>query len=581
MALISKASLLMVPSTYEQEKLYNVLPSGNRAPDSTDQNSGYDQTRADFSFDRGSNAAATRIGSDGLIKKYRENLLLQSNQFDTTWVNANSSETSGQADKDGGTNAWKIDLTGVSGRIYQSKSQSGVVTFSVYAKKGTLDWVILSSNIVDASFNLSTGEKGTLVAGITSSIEDVGGGWYRCSCTGSGAFTQFRVYPAIADNTFTGTSGNIYIQNAQAETSMVATDYLDSGATTAKAGVLIDLPRINYDANGENGALLLEPSRANNIAYSENVTNSWWLKSNVTALDNQGISPEGLNNAGKITLTSTGGAVLYRTSVTIGDGVLSFFANPGTLSGGRVRVSVDGVGAAYWNIDGTLSSVNGGTAEAAENYGNGWFRYSYNVPSGSVANYGVQGGVIGESMLVYGMQAEPNASYVSSYIPNHGESGGVTRAADSCSVTGVSDVIGQTEGTLFAEFKIPEKQTPSFFSISNGSAANRIIFGYYNGNLTYYVNSTTGSFTNTGIIDYSPVVGQTYKIALAYKSNDFKVYKNGTNTNTETTFTVPASLTAIDNQGGGVSQFIFAEVNQFMLFKERLSNAELATLTTL
>ena len=40
-----------------------------------------------------------------------------------------------------------------------------------------------------------------------------------------------------------------------------STDYLDSGATTAKAGVLIDLPRINYDANGENGSLLLEPSR--------------------------------------------------------------------------------------------------------------------------------------------------------------------------------------------------------------------------------------------------------------------------------------------------------------------------------
>ena len=85
MALIDKASLLMVPSTYEAGTLYNVLPSGNRAPDSTDQNSGYDQTRADFTFDRGTDHGATRIGSDGLIKKYRENLLVQSNQFDTTW----------------------------------------------------------------------------------------------------------------------------------------------------------------------------------------------------------------------------------------------------------------------------------------------------------------------------------------------------------------------------------------------------------------------------------------------------------------------------------------------------------------
>ena len=77
MALISKASLLMVPSTYEEGTLYNVLPSGNRAPDSTDQNSGYDQTRADFTFDRGSNAAATRVNADGLIEKHRENVLTQ------------------------------------------------------------------------------------------------------------------------------------------------------------------------------------------------------------------------------------------------------------------------------------------------------------------------------------------------------------------------------------------------------------------------------------------------------------------------------------------------------------------------
>ena len=57
-------------------------------------------------------------------------------------------------------------------------------------------------------------------------------------------------------------TGSIYIQNAQLETGNGSTDYLDSGATTAKAGVLIDLPRINYDANGENGSLLLEPSRS-------------------------------------------------------------------------------------------------------------------------------------------------------------------------------------------------------------------------------------------------------------------------------------------------------------------------------
>ena len=53
----------MVPSTYEDGTLYNVLPSGNKAPDETGSHNGYDQTRADFSFDRGSNLAATRRNS--------------------------------------------------------------------------------------------------------------------------------------------------------------------------------------------------------------------------------------------------------------------------------------------------------------------------------------------------------------------------------------------------------------------------------------------------------------------------------------------------------------------------------------
>ena len=42
----------------------------------------------DFTFSRGSNLAATRVDVNGLIEKGRENLLLQSNQFDTTWINA-------------------------------------------------------------------------------------------------------------------------------------------------------------------------------------------------------------------------------------------------------------------------------------------------------------------------------------------------------------------------------------------------------------------------------------------------------------------------------------------------------------
>ena len=53
-------------------------------------------------------------------------------------------------------------------------------------------------------------------------------------------------------------------------------------------------------------------------------------------------------------------------------------------------------------------------------------------------------------LYLYGLQVEKNVSYPTSYIPTNGSA--VTRVADSCSKTGISSLIGQTEGTIYAEF---------------------------------------------------------------------------------------------------------------------------------
>ena len=58
------------------------------------------------------------------------------------------------------------------------------------------------------------------------------------------------------------------------------------------------MPRINYDANGENGALLLEPSRQNKIQYSEYF--GAWNAFNITITNNYTTSPEGITNAAKL-----------------------------------------------------------------------------------------------------------------------------------------------------------------------------------------------------------------------------------------------------------------------------------------
>ena len=67
----------MIPSAYKDGKLYSIRPTDGSG---------------DFTFSRGSNLAATRVDVNGLIEKGRENLLLQSNQFDTTWYNFNTTQ---------------------------------------------------------------------------------------------------------------------------------------------------------------------------------------------------------------------------------------------------------------------------------------------------------------------------------------------------------------------------------------------------------------------------------------------------------------------------------------------------------
>ena len=580
MALISKASLLMVPSTYEPGTLFNVLPSGNRAPDSTDQNSGYDQTRADFDFDRGSNAAASRINSSGLIEKYRENLLVQSNQFDTTWLIGGGGTgltlTGGQADKDGGNTAWLIDEVTNDQAIYQVVSTSGVQTFSIYAKAGTNDWMRLGlggGTFSHAYFDLVNGALGNTLNIIDSSIEDAGNGWWRCSVTANKSINAVYVYPSEANDS-AGANGSIFIQSAQLESGLVATDYLESTSVTGKAGVLVDLPRINFDANGENGSLLLEPQRANLIQYSEYFGDSSWIKSSsVVVTSNASTSPEGVENASLVSFPSS----TNRSLVYVVSGISSNTDYTFSLYIKKVSGSPSDTDLKMTIYGDVVSSV---TNNIGSNISGEWQRFDVTATtngSASSLNLQLRSEVL-QSMYIFGAQFEAG-SYPSSYIPTMGTA--ETRAADSCSVTGVSDVIGQTEGTLFAQVsEFPKENNGRVFAISDGTADTyiTIIKNGANTNFAVYVDvSGVAQVSYTG----SGTLANNSKIAVGYKNNDYAIYVNGTQVHTDASASVPAcdEVHVGQRENGSVTFIAGGSLKQTALFNERLTNAELAALT--
>jgi hypothetical protein len=576
MALIDKASLLMVPSTYEAGKLYNVLPSGNRAPDSTDQNSGYDQTRADFDFDRGSNAAATRVNADGLIEKYRENLLLQSEAFSTSWAAYSVTATTGQSGYDGTTNALLLTSTGNYARIQQAASGTGIMTASCYMKAGTTSWAMIrvagSGYNITQYFDLENGVIGSL-AGVSASINLVSDGWYRCEVVVNVLATPtFYIYTALADGNLSVTDETITIQSPQLESGLVATTFIPTTSVTGKAGVLVDLPRVDYSSG--TGSLLLEPQRANLLPYSE-YFGAWTILGNgagQSITTNHATSPEGVQNATRIQLDKTGGSyseIRYSASGT-SSGVSCVFSIYLKANSGSPFVYIQAgpnVGSAIeltseWQRFNVIGNASGGTTSCII----------------GVAD-SVSGTTETADILVYGAQLESSASYQTSYIPNHGESGGVTRAADSCSVTGASDVIGQTEGTFFVEFdkKNGTGERRFFFQIGSGSTTIYARLESNNSLTTQILNGGTDYLTSTGTI----IPSGNNKFAIGYASNDAVIYLNGTQLASSSSVVVPALSDLYVGSNSSNAQTIAGGISQTALFNERLSNAELATLTTL
>ena len=588
MSLFDDASLAMIPSAYKDGKLYSIKPTDGSG---------------DFTFSRGSNLAATRVDVNGLIEKGRENLLLQSNQFDTTWVQyQGASVTSGQAGYDSTNNAWKLNIVSsqMFSGLYQNISGSYVGTQSIYAKAGTLDHLgIINMGGVGfaAWFDLTNGTIGTQGgSNIDASIESVGNGWYRLSVTQSGAKSFFQIKPSDGENTPSGSDGYIYIQDAQLEQGLVATEYIETTTTTAQAGILEDMPRLDYSGGASCPSLLLEPQRTNLLEQAEYFGASYWSKGYVDVELADILSPDGFKNAYKITETSASGQhainvfAASRPNLSAGSHTHSCFVkvngvedivfyNNGSSGGAGVNIDLS---------DGTYSNLTGGaTAASVEPYSNNWYRITltftavvgnsspsiYLRTTGSYTGDGVSG------IYMYGMQTEVG-SYPTSYIPTYGTS--QTRSVDSCTATSVSDLIGQEQGTIFIDATLSnvlDSNLRGLIELNDGTTSNR--FSIYRGGNTTNVTALVFKADAASASAISLSTGQT-KIIIAYDEVSVRFYFNGVLIGTTTSASIPAcnqiDLGIITNRADRVLGDV---INQALVFPTALTDSECIALTTL
>ena len=569
-----------------------------------------------FAFSRGSNLAATRVAPNGFIEKGRENLIPASNSFQS-WFTVNSDRTFNQSGYDGLNNATLIEAlsSGVTGGLqpvtYPIGTQSGVNTFSVYAKAGTGDFLVSTVAflpvLISVYFNLS---NGTIYSDpspspdlITSKMENVGNGWYRCSLTQKETINQVVFSISNEGGVLTSIAGdNIFIQDAQLEQGLVATEYIGTITTTKTAGILEDLPRLDYSGGVTCPSILLEPSRTNLISQSEYVNGSPDV-SNSTITSNAATSPQGLVNASKVVPNTSNtfhwfGQVF--NSQSSGNYTQTIFAKADTYNHIFMVIRTDGGSERYgvkFNlsngtfVDEIIFGTPSQTNYLIEDYSNGWYRCSISSNHSSGAVIALFGASLGGALSsinnefagdgtsginVFGAQLE-TGSYPTSYIPTYGTS--QTRAADSCSKTDASDVIGQTEGTVFLDFVYNGKSntTTDNFNLTLGTwSSNVISIGQYNE--TLYARIYASSVLNFNQDFGAMTIGQRYKCAVAYANNDAVFYVNGGLQGSDTSVNVPSVSSVSLNRSGYENS---KEINQAALYKERLTNAELATLTTI
>ena len=524
----------------------------------------------DFDFSRGSNLAATRVASSGYIEKGRENLLLQSNAFDTTWVSSNTTETGGQSGYDGTSDAWLLTKSAAYANLNQSVSASGVNTYSLYAKANTLSWLRIVGGSTSAFFDLSNGVVGTTDAGNIAKMTSIGSGWYRCEVAMNASTTIMRIYPAQADNDVTGTSGSIYIQDAQLEAGLVATSVIETGATTAQAGILEDMPRLDYSDGATCPSLLLEPQRTNLLVHSEYIGATQWVNASatrdITITQTSEINPEGGAICWKIQGLASGNQLAYVNSTTSGT----------TLTNSIYVKRVSGTG----NV--LLRDVNNSSTSFSLSVADGWKRIDATATATSVtARFYLNLVDYTDEILVWGAQQE-EGSYPTSYIPTYGAS--VTRSVDDVNEkTGVSELIGQSEGTLFLDFVANDEDALQIIyqvRTTGSSNVSQIDIRIQGGNLRALGNDAGTAQFN--ISAGAAVAGTRYKCAVRYANNDVAFYVNGVLKGSDTSASFSSSALQQVSFSENTGTFRpSASIHQAILFPTGLTNAELASLTTL
>ena len=545
-------------------------------------------------------SSGTYVGSDGLIKTATTNLLLQSEDFSTTWLGTDAVTTNTADSPFGELSADTLTYNSVGSNRYQNvtTASSTTYTFSVWmrAVTGTFELKLSRTNAISWT-------GATVSDPITLTTE-----WQRYSLTFTTGASDTASGLVIGDEGLTAynlpATGSIYAWGAQLEKGTYAGDYAKtegSAASTARTAAYLPDGNGNFVSAGD---LLLEGAGTNLLLRSEEFDNATvWTPSNGTVSPNTDTAPDGTLSADKFipdAASNTFKELQQNASVTTGT-VYTF--SQFVKAAGYRYIQLVGNGSIFGtfavNFDlqnGVETSFAAGTSTVVNRgiqaYGNGWYRVFASVTCISTASgrmavnvipaedsvRGVNWSSDGSSgVLFWGAQLEANP-YPTSYIPTTGST--ATRAADvsTSAATFGNSWYEQSEGTFFVR---TQAQNDSVIIVADdGGFSNRkpqLAVGAASAMDTAYVasNSVVAYLSN------SNTANTVFNGAVVYKVDDYAAVINGGTVISDTAGALPSNCTALRigaffNGGNPMD----GTLRRLTYWPQRLSNDTLQTITT-
>lgn len=544
-------------------------------------------------------SAATFTGSNGLVQYTPQsvNLLTFTQEFDNAgWAKTNATIAANSIAAPDTTNtADTITAGAANATVLQAFTASAVpYTFSVWLRRLT-----------------GTGNVEITVDGTTYVAVAVTTTWTRFSTTLTPAAGARNAGIRVVTS-----ADAVYAWGAQLQTGSTATTY------TRNFGGLFP-PRFDYDPiTLAPRGLLIEEQRANQLTYSEDITNGVWLM----------LGTAGASRAANVAVAPDGTTTADSYSVGTGTGAwyIANYANQNTVNGQAYTFSVyikaNGLNFVFirphnntttLSLSGFIVDLISGaisypspaaapiTTGTATNVGNGWWRITAtSIASGSLApttggpgiwpcasaafaaNGSFPASFTGDGtsgVLIWGAQLETGA-FATSYIPTVASQ--VTRTSDFTliSAPNFTPWYNQSDGTFVTEytmFALSTADNQEVVNTDDGSTANTIILRGNNGGGTTSATANTASVSQ-GFIDISGAAANTIqKTAYAVGFNNAALVRNGGTVFADPTYTVPVGQIRL---GLGVRALGFSFLNghlrRVVYYPTRLTNAQLQALTT-